>query len=564
MKRRFFTVCVAFLQILVSNAQSASISISARFNPDEVDINDEVRYIVEVTNAFPQDLRVPSVSGLRRRGESVYQSSTMVNGVTSQKTSFIFSFIPERTGVIEIPEYPIEINGEEYPVPPAKVRIVNDPGAAPQQQNQEISAGVELGCTQAYVGQKIPATVSIKAIKSMQLQNPVKIQIGNDAFFQSPISKQPRLKSSSDFKILSWDTFITPLKSGSQEVFFRVTCPVQVVRSMGFFSFAEQESVNLSSQFFPLEVIPLAQAPADFSGGIGNFRLKNVRLSSDRALLGEPVTLSLDIEGEGNFSRLQPPEIPSNELWKTFPAKSTFTAHDEYDFRGIKTLEYVIVPQKTGEIPVPDIALTFFNPQAGQFETISTDNAQRKVLVSRSAEALPSDYGGGSLAENDTDSTQVKQPTSPLHILSNDTLHLKTLKPFYVQPWFWLLQMFFAAIAALVVLKTRTPSPAKQTPKWNTKKINALLAEAVKSGNAEQFYKVALDAIAQKFQMCHVEGENRPEQIKQLQDQGMKHLKWLESFLNEADAIAFGRGKIEAQSLDHQWEKLIMFLQQKP
>ncbi|MDR0590662.1 MAG: BatD family protein [Puniceicoccales bacterium] len=567
MKTRFFTIWIAFLQIFVANALPSSISINARFSPDKVDINDEVRYVVEITDAFPQSIKIPTVPGLRQRGESVFQSSTSVNGLVTQKTSFIFSFQAEKIGVIEMPEYNIEIDGEEYPVMPAKVKVVSDSNTTPQQQNQEISLEAKLSCSQAYVGQSIPVKLSIRINKLIQLQNPIKIQIANDAFSQSSLSKQPELKSDQGYKIYSWDTFITPLKSGPQEVIFRGTFPVQVARSMGFFAIAEQETVNLSSQPVPLKILPLPKAPADFSGGIGKFVLKNVRLSSDRALLEEPVTLSVAIEGEGNFSRLQAPKIPSygswNGSWKIFLPKTIFLPDDEYGFRGVKKIEFVIIPLKTGEVPVPDIALTFFNPQTGQFETVSIDNSQKTVLVSRSAETFSSSSADSSDERSTIDTPKTNNPPPPVRILANDTRPVKTLKPFYTQVWFWIMQACFTAIAALFALKTKALSAVPTEIKWNMKKIKALLVQALENKSAEQFYKGASEAIAQKLAALNVTGENRAEQIEQLREKNIKHLKWLESFLNEADAIAFGQGTTDPKYLQLQLERLIMFLQQK-
>ncbi|MDR1303296.1 MAG: BatD family protein [Puniceicoccales bacterium] len=566
MKTRFFTIWVAFLQIFLANALSASISINARFSPDEVDINGEVRYILEITNApSPEDPRIPTVPGLRRRGESVFQSSTSVNGVITQKTSFIFSFIPEKMGVIEMPEYDIEIDGEEYPVMPAKVKIVGDPQAIPQQQSQEIILKAEVDATKPYyVGQCIPVNVSIITKKGIELQSPINIKNASDAFLQSPFSKQPKLRSSRGYENYSWSTFITPLKSGPQEVIFRGTFSVQIARSMGFFAFAEQETVNLSSQPVALKILPLPKPPADFSGGIGEFKLKNVRLSSDRALLEEPVTLSVDIEGKGNFSRLQAPKIPSDELWKIFPPKATFLAKDEYDFHGVKTLEYVIVPQKTGEIPVPDITLTFFNPKTDQFETVTLDNSQKTVLVSRSAETF-SNYSAEPTDEDTAvDTPKASKSPPPTHILAIDTPQVETLEPFYMQAWFWIMQACFAVIAALIALKTKALSAIPTEIKWNMKKIQALLVQAVENKSAKQFYKAASEAIAQKLAACQVTGENRAEQIEQLRERNMKHLQWLELFWNEIDAISFGQGTTDPKYLALQLEKLMMFLKQKP
>jgi hypothetical protein len=329
---------------------------------------------------------------------------------------------------------------------------------------------------------------------------------------------------------------------------------------MGFFALAEDELISLVSHPIALEVHSLPEAPTDFHGAIGQFSLKNFRLSSDRALVGEPITVSVDIVGEGNFSRLQPSEIVSNELWKAFPPKATFVAQDDYDFKGTKTVEYVIVPQKTGEIAIPNITFTYFNPKTKRYETSTIDNSKKTVLVSRSAETFINDTSGTekkSRPKNKSENTG-----STLHILSKDTFHHGTLLPIYFQSWFWILQSCLAVIASLFLIKTRRSSRKEKKLKWNIKKIEKSLLQAANGGDLTQFYKLADQFINQKLTIYSITTKQRSEQIKQLQERDIKHLKWLESFLNEMDAIAFGQSQVDKKHVDQQLEKLLMFLRQ--
>jgi hypothetical protein len=560
MKTQFFTILVAFLQIVALHARGPSVSINARFEPSEACLYGEVRYVVDVTSAFPGSFIPPSVPGLRKRSESVYQSSTVINGVSTQKVTFIFSYIAEQAGVIEMPRYNIEINGEHYPVMPAKVKIVNNSNAVASQQEQGISLAVLTNASETYVGQSVPITIALQLSEYAQLSSAIRIKSLNDAFILSHLSKQPRVHPDGAYEVYSWDTCITPLKNGNQQISFEVSCPVQVIRTMGFFSLAEEELISLVSRPVALEVHPLPEAPAGFRGGIGQFLLRNLRLSSDRALVGEPITLSVDIVGEGNFSRLQPPEIVGDELWKAFPPKATFVAQDDFDFRGTKTVEYVIVPQKTGEIALPDITLTYFNPKTQRFETSTIDNAEKIVLVSRSAETFANDTNEAKKkphAKNHSENT-----SSTLHILSQDTSHHRTLLPIYFQSWFWILQGCLAMIALLYLLKTRTPPQREKTSKWNIKKIEKSLLQAASGEDVTQFYKLAIQSINQKLATYSIGAKQRPEQMRQLQEKDIKHLKWLESFLNEADAIAFGQSQMDRKHVGQQLEKLLMFLRQ--
>ncbi|MDR0740745.1 MAG: BatD family protein [Puniceicoccales bacterium] len=569
MKTRFFTVLVTFLQIVALNARGPSfgtnvrgpsISINARFEPTEVSLYNEVRYIVDITNAFPRSFIPPSVPGLRKRSESLYQSSTMVNGVSTQKVTFIFSYVAEQAGVIEMPRYNVEINGEHYPVMPAKVNIVSNPHVVAPRQEQGIALSVLTNVSEAYVGQNVPITIAIQLSEYAQLSGTIKPKSLNDAFLLSSLSKQPRVYPDSAYEIYSWDTFITPLKSGDQQISFEVSCPIQVIRTMGFFSLAEEELISLVSHPVALKVHSLPEAPADFRGGIGQFSLKNLRLSSDRALVDEPITLSIDIIGEGNFSRLQPPEIASDEWWKTFPPKATFVAQDDYDFKGTKTVEYVIVPQKTGEIALPNITLTYFNPQTKRFETSTIDNSKKIVLVSRSTETFANDTDGTEKKSNGKNNFE--NTDSTLHIFSKDTPHHKTLLPIYFQSWFWILQVCLAIIALLFLIKTWTSPRKEKTPKWNIKKIEKSLVQAANGEDVTQFYKLATQFINQKLATYSISTKQRSEQMRQLQERDIKHLKWLESFLNEMDAIAFGQSQVDKKHIGQQLEKLLMFLKQ--
>ncbi|MDR2812662.1 MAG: BatD family protein [Puniceicoccales bacterium] len=550
MRVQFFTVLIAFLQILTLDAQSPSISINARFEPVEASLYKEIRYIIDITNGFPRGFSPPSVPGLRKRGESIYQSSTMINGISTQKVSFIFSYIPEQTGTIEMPKYDIEINGERYPVMPAKVKILNDSNAVVHQRKQGVTIDAAIDSDQAYVGQNIPVTITVR-LNEVQLLGAINPKILNDTFLLSPLSKQPKVQLNGDYETYSWNTFITPLKSGNHQVTFEAFCPIQFIHTVGFFSLAEEELVHVISQPVALEVQSLPEAPVNFCGGIGQFALKNLRLSSDRTLIGEPITLSMDIVGEGNFSRLQPPEIASDERWKVFSPRITSVAQDT------KTIEYVIVPQKTGEIAIPDIAFTYFNPQTECFETASIDNAKKIVLVSRSAEAFPN-YAETENKTNDKNKPKI----SPFHILSEDTFHHGTLMPIYFQSWFWILQGCLAVVALLFGIGTWKPRIKEKTPKWNIKKIEKSLIQAARGTDVSIFYSLATQFIRQKLATYSIVTEQRSEQIKQLQKMGVKHLKWFESFLNEADAIAFGQSQVNKKHIDQQLEKLLMFLKQ--
>jgi hypothetical protein len=253
--------------------------------------------------------------------------------------------------------------------------------------------------------------------------------------------------------------------------------------------------------------------------------------------------------------------MADDERWTLFPPKASFSAQDDYDFRGTKTWEYVIIPRKTGSIAVPNLSLTYFNPETEHFETTAMDNGQRTVLVSRSGEAL---FG----YENSTTGEKPKQSSdvtsAPIHILTQDTMHHQTLLPLYRQSWFWILQGFLVLLALLFAIRIKKPSLRKRKPNWNINRIRKLLTQNAQSGDAEQFYKTASLILDQRLSMFGIAlDQERSEQIRQLHGKKIKHLKWLETFLNEADAIAFGRLTVDGEHSKRQLEKVLLFLEQR-
>jgi hypothetical protein len=559
-----------FLSILINNSSASNISISARFEPDQIDISEEARYIVEINNATPSSFSHPKIDGLYKRSEQTYQSSSMINGKVSQKTSFIFSFIPAKEGVIEIPEYEIIISGKSCFVPSSKLLVSrsvapnsNTSKNSGRQKNQAVQVFVTAEETKAYVGGPIPATISISLHESVQLASNVKIELIGSDFLQSEISSQPELQTQGNREIYNLNTFITPVKSGQNSLAFNITFNLQVLREMGFFSFAEQMQRNFTSEPIFIEALPLPKAPKNFTGGIGKFSLNNLHLSSDRALVGEPITLSVDIVGQGNFSRLQKPTIIANEDWKCFPPKFNFRPQAEDEFHGTKTVEYVIIPQKTGQIPLPEISLIYFSPETGTYETATIDTSNKFVLVSRSTDSFPSGDAENSPSQsNISEQNYGANSDNSLHIFSSDTRHFKNLKPFYRDIHFWWLQIILSLIALASFLRTlkQSKTSPKKSEKWNAKSVKKRLLQALERGNATEFYKLTLEILNKRVGISDDNYEHRVEAIKRLKHQGHQNISWLENFFNEADAAIFGQKKMDKLHVLQQIDKLIKFI----
>ncbi|MDR1366859.1 MAG: BatD family protein [Puniceicoccales bacterium] len=547
-----------------SGGNATNVSIAAHFEPDQIGIGKEVRYFVEFINLAPLNFSLPKIDGLHKLSEQVYQSSSNINGTLTQKTSYIFTFIPERAGIIEVSAYEIVIAGERYTIPPSVLTVSQDPNThnnnRPQSQSQPVQVSVDIASQKAYVGQVIPVTISVSPNETTQLASNIRAELIGGDFLQSELSKQPESKVHGNREIYTWRTFITPVKSGQTSLVFNVSCVLQVLRKMGFFSFAEQVQRNFTSDPIAVEILPLPQAPENFTGGIGQFSLTNPHLSSDQVLVGEPITLAVDIVGQGNFSRIQRLLFAANEDWQCFAPKCTFKAQDEGEFRGTKTIEYVIIPQKTGQIALPEISLVYFSPETGTYETATADMAKKSVLVSRSSDA----YSRNTSAVTDAaEADHTVNLDHSLHLLSKDTKHYKSLKPLYYNTYFWWIHGTLLFLATVLFLKTLKPSDIvrRKDKKWNIRREKQRLLKTVESSNFAEFYRLSLGILKEKLGITSDDHEHRMAAFKRLKEQGYSQISWLEEFFNEADAANFGKKKVEKLHILQQVEKISQFME---
>jgi hypothetical protein len=126
--------------------------------------------------------------------------------------------------------------------------------------------------------------------------------------------------------VLNWTVSITPIQTGAQDLNFQFTVsaslPGQNNRSRdplggrGFGSslfddfFTRSERFTLYTKPTTVEVLalPTVDKPASFTGAIGDFAMQ-VYTDRNQTQEGEPIMLSVEISGSGNFDRINGPTI---------------------------------------------------------------------------------------------------------------------------------------------------------------------------------------------------------------------------------------------------------------
>lgn len=138
--------------------------------------------------------------------------------------------------------------------------------------------------------------------------------------------------------------------------------------------FSREESFSLKSEQVTLVAIdpPAAGRPPDWAGAVGVWRA-SARVDTSRDRAGDPLVVTLRIEGTGNVSLL--PRPPLVIPWATVVAADERVKLDSTPsaLRGSKEFDWLVTPRVSGTQRVPAIRFSYFDPFARRYTVSSSD-----------------------------------------------------------------------------------------------------------------------------------------------------------------------------------------------
>jgi len=155
----------------------------------------------------------------------------------------------------------------------------------------------------------------------------------------------------------------------------------------GFFSRGQ----SLRTEPLTLNVRPLpANAPADFQGAVGQF---NIQADADKLAtkVNDTVTMRVTLSGLGNIETLPDPIWVNSADWRAFDSQANAdTRFENGTLSGTKTYSRVLVPTTAGNVDLPAVRFSFFDPESETYQTISTEPIA--ISVAPDADALASTF----------------------------------------------------------------------------------------------------------------------------------------------------------------------------
>ena len=238
-----------------------------------------------------------------------------------------------------------------------------------------------------------------------------------------------------------------------------------------------------------LQVDPLPQRPANFSGGVGKFNI-SASLDKKEVKAGEPITLRVVVGGIGNLKLLKQPVVNFPKDFDKYDAKVTDkTRLTANGVEGNMVYDFLAVPRNQGSYTVPSVELTYYDTSKNAYKTIKTQPFKVEVEKGDGTSAESEDF-----ASQDKDIHTIKLGKAEQH---------KADEMFFGSFGYWisLLMPLIAFVVLLIVFRRRAIENAdivkkrsNRAGKIATKRLR-LANKLMLQGKQGEFYDEVMRAL---------------------------------------------------------------------
>jgi tetratricopeptide (TPR) repeat protein len=370
--------------VLLARAARADVTVQATVEPSRAQVGQSVAFDVRidgVQNAPAPELQ--AVDGLELRYLGPSTKVEIVNGQVSQSITHRFSAVGSRPGTFTIGPAGVTLGGTCYQAAAVTLNVVA-PGTPPPAPPAGLAAapagGEQLQLVlsaakkEVYLHERVPFRLElwIGKVRVSDLHYP---SVPGDGVSIEKLPQQPaqRREKTADgaFQVVEFASTLSALRAGTLMVGPATMSLTQLVRStrgdplFGFFGETEKP-VELHSEPLVLTVLPLPDEgrPADYAGAVGRFEF-DVKAGPLDLGVGDPVTVTTTLRGEGNLESIAPPAIAASDALRVYPLQQSGDAT-----AGQRTFEQVVIPQRAGTTTLPETRFSYFDPEARAYRTI--------------------------------------------------------------------------------------------------------------------------------------------------------------------------------------------------
>jgi len=469
--------CFSLALLAVAGRLSAA-SFTATLDRDTIQVGESATLSLRLEGGTATGTPgLPAIPNLNVAYAGPMHVDMNINGQRSSIDTYTFSVTPTQPGEYAIPALRANVDGKILTSQPLQLKAVKASAAA-EGGEQLAFLRLIVPKSEAFVGEVIEVQAQLylregvanaqqvfqwfenlgsgafkaegfSLLKTAQSQQLQRTQVGNGIYVFATLSAS-----------------LSPVKTGPLTIdSVNATLPLQLPATnrrrdafdpFGMFAQYEQRNTAIAAEARTLiaQPLPRENAPADFTGAVGNYSL-TVTAGPTNVAVGDPVTVKIQISGRGSLDALTLPAQTAWQNFKAYPPTAKVETTDPLGLQGSKTFEEVVTPATADLKALPPVSFSFFDPEQKTYRTL-TQPALTLVVRPSSPVAQPVVAGSTRAAPDSQPQTQdiiyIKQHPGAVAPLG---------PPLVGQPWFLAVQGApVLALLASVVWRRRSESLA--------------------------------------------------------------------------------------------------------
>lgn len=431
---------MGWMILLLSAGSVFGFDAIMTLEPPVISLNESAQLSITVRNAKRHAApTLPKIDGLTFSRPSQSTQRSWINGKSERSTTYTFRVYPQRTGTFPIGPFNYTVDGTTQPLQTQlNVVATSSEVAQPQSWDELIFAKLTTPRGQAYVQEPFELTLSIYSRQGLQLAGNINLEgmpkTGLSELEWQELSRSRETIDGQFYDVRRFRSMPRALGSGTFEfspaLTVHVATPNQSRKRDPFFGSMFQHTqtrpiqLQVEKAVVTVLSLPADKKPADFNGAVGRFNF-SVTAQPTTIQVGDPITLTLTLHGQGNLDRILPPTLPENEPFRLFG-----DAVRQQGQNGVR-FEQVISPRDETATRIPAFSFSYFDTQSGSYRTLHS----REIPITVTASPNP---GAQIFAAQETLIVPADQPFASESDIQRFTSWTQTAWR-TIRPWVWIL-----------------------------------------------------------------------------------------------------------------------------
>lgn len=364
---------------------------------------------------------LPPLDGFEVLRRSSGNQISIINGVRSNNTYYIYELHPLREGILTIDTIVVEVGGLPYTTAPINIQVTQgtgqiQPGSQPQspfqnffnmpgfptmpgfpnlpsilgnpdfpsiqnveilpmspseapadlnQYNYYVEAKVDKG--NPYQGEQIIYTFRFYRAEDLTDQPTYQKPAFTGLWSHPELQKaEYSLKTGGkSYRVSEVQTILFPTVAGEVTI-----DPATLTIPDGFFT----RGGTLTTQAVNINVKPLPSgAPQGFQGAVGKYEISGT-IDTNDTMVNETINMKVLVRGQGNIETQSELDWQETPQWRAFDSQAvTETQFEDGVLSGARLYERTLVPTTAGRFTLPAIEFSYFDPETENYITTSTN-----------------------------------------------------------------------------------------------------------------------------------------------------------------------------------------------